>query len=195
MYLRGTLIVKVNTSDGTPEPNASVTLTPGNNTLLTDDQGTVRFNDLELGTYQVTVELSMDSDFYVEGFIYEFSRITIAENDTETLNVEIVDSDQPTGTLIVKVNTSDGTPEPNASVTLTPGNGTLLTDDRGTVRFNNLEIGTYQVTVELSMDSDSYVEGFIYEFNQITIAENDTETLNVEIVDPVQPYPRNRPGY
>ncbi|UOY07432.1 carboxypeptidase-like regulatory domain-containing protein [Muricauda sp. SCSIO 64092] len=94
--------------------------------------------------------------------------------------------DSITGTLIVVVSTSDGTPEPNASVTLIPGNSTLVTDDQGTVRFNDLELGTYQVTVELSMDSNSFVEGLIYEFSVTLSEENDTETLEVEVIDPVQ---------
>lgn len=95
--------------------------------------------------------------------------------------------DTPSGNLVVNVNLSDGTPEPNANVILMPGNRAILTDSEGVVRFTDLSTGTYQVTVELSIDSDSYVEGLVYEFVEITIRENETEVLNVEILDPVQP--------
>ncbi|UJH68083.1 RagB/SusD family nutrient uptake outer membrane protein [Allomuricauda sp. SCSIO 65647] len=91
------------------------------------------------------------------------------------------------GTLVVNVSTSDGTPEPNALVVLVPGNSSNLTNAEGIARFTDLAIGTYQVTVEVSIDSDSYVEGLIYEFNGITITENDTEILSVEVIDPIRP--------
>ncbi len=101
--------------------------------------------------------------------------------------------DSITGTLIVVVSISDGTPEPNASVTLSPGNSTLVTNDQGTVRFNDLELGTYQVSVELSMDSDAFVEGLIYEFSVTLSEENDTEILEAEVIEPVQPIQETDP--
>ena len=126
--------------------------------------------------------------------MYKFLKsITIVVLIIVGCNPDDKSDDSTLGNLLVNVNLSDGTPEPNATVTLIPGNSALLTNTDGVARFSNIPAGNYEVTVELSPNSASYVEGFIYEFSEITVVENNTEILNVEILDPVQPIEETAP--
>ncbi len=91
----GNLLVSVRKPNGSPEPNASVIIMPNGRTVLTDASGIASFQNLEIGTYSVLVELSTSSEFYVEGVTIVFDDVVIVENETETLSVELLDGPQP----------------------------------------------------------------------------------------------------
>lgn len=93
----------------------------------------------------------------------------------ENSKIEII-----TGSLIVNVQYSGGEPIKDAVVSIVPGNLNKTTDEFGKVTFENLEVGSYEISINLSEDAFDYTA-------EVEIQEDKIENINFQVLDPVKP--------
>jgi hypothetical protein len=131
-----------------PIPGVTVTLTgPVNTSTTTAADGTYKFNNLPIGTYQVCVPLTVNT---------QFGTLTVTPPQCRTV---ILTSAVPSAsgvdfvyctpcTIRGVVLDCNNVPLQGVPVTLTgPAGGTVFTLANGSYEFNNLPLGTYQVCV------------------------------------------------
>ena len=158
----GSLAVTVTDTDGNVLPNATVEV--DGKTYTSDDKGLVKIDTIEAGQYSVKVSLN--------GYVAKSVDVTVSAMTENTCAVSL-EKEVYTGTGKIVVKDEDGNVLENATVQL--GNAVLKTDANGIAVFEELEAGTYDVTVSKL--------GFKAQTAQITIVAKETTTLDFSLVE------------
>ena len=161
----GDLTVTVTDTKGNKLEDVSVKVNGAS--LKTDANGNVTFTDLEAGTY--VVEISKD------GYVSESHTVVIMANKEISLTVDL-DKIDTTGDLVVNVTDTDG--NVLKDVTVTVNGNTLTTNADGTVTFEDLEAGIYEVIISK--------DGYQSQTTMLTIESGKVYTLDAELATEVK---------
>lgn len=156
----GNAFVKVSDVDGNTLANTTVKLFNDTHeyVLTTDENGTVVFENIDVGEY--TVVASKD------GYIEVKTNVTITKD--ETTNVEVVmEKEITTGTLNVFIQDIDGNVIPNTTVSI--NDKTYETDENGMLSIENLEQGEYVVGISK--------DGYVSKSYTVTITAKETAIM------------------
>ena len=117
-------------------PSVTLTITPGAQTTSTDASGWFAFGGLAPGTYTLTASL----------FGYQFASFTVTLNGSLRLTIKMT-SVSATGTIQgTAKDAATGNPIAGATVVLSPGGMTAVTDANGGFSLNGVPVGTYTLS-------------------------------------------------
>ncbi|WP_350287783.1 RagB/SusD family nutrient uptake outer membrane protein [uncultured Croceitalea sp.] len=91
----GNLLVRVITSEGAGESDAKVTTTPVTRSLTTDATGVAIFQDIEVGTYKVQIELSPNSNNALQDQVIEIDGVEVQEGGTKQVEYILLEGPKP----------------------------------------------------------------------------------------------------
>ena len=155
----------------------------GNNirtNLITDENGQIVLNDLAPGDYQF-VETKAPNGYELDATPVKF---TIVVGQTETVNIEKVNTASLGGVVLTKKDSKNGNLLEGAVFNLQDQQGNnirtnLITDENGQIVLNDLAPGDYQF-VETKAPNGYELDATPVKF---TIVVGQTETVNIEKVN------------
>lgn len=186
--LKGSLIITVSDESGTSISGASISSTShpeyqeplaGTSNL----EGSVRFSDIVVGTYNLLITKNEYQDYSVQA--------TVGDSEVSSLNIQLI---KQRGTIKIIIRDNSATLLEGVEVTSTsqPSGQTTLnaqTDDTGSVTFEDIKFGSY--TFFASKDG--------YESSHTTLNAQTPDvlekTLILELEPEPEPEPRGIPGF
>ncbi|MCD6384062.1 MAG: carboxypeptidase regulatory-like domain-containing protein [Thermoplasmata archaeon] len=174
----GNLTVQVENKSGGRVVDALVKVTPGNLSGRTDENGKVGWTYLPLGNYTISVSAAG----------YKSYEVTLSLKPGITTVFRVVLEELPTynwGHLRVSVVDSNGSPLPNATVSISSEGANytaqMTTGGDGTALFSYIPVGTYNISVS--------ADGYFPTNTSATVVVNETTeiTITLERIPPPAP--------